>query len=68
MGLEVGRDLDLWKADIDSAFRRVPLRPDHREFAHIVFRCRDVVIIVKHLALPFGSVASVHHWEREGER
>lgn len=66
MGAVIGRELEPWKADIDSAFRRIPVRPDHREFSHITFRCRDQVVIAKHLASPFGAVSSVHHWERIG--
>ena len=67
IGTHVQKDLALWKADIDSAFRRIPIKPQHRQFAHIVFRCDGSIIVSKHLSLPFGAVASVHHWERIGE-
>ena len=62
-----GSDLNLWKADIDSAFRRVPLKPEHRKYAVVAFKHDGQVILAKHLACPFGSVASVHNWDRVGE-
>jgi len=31
-------DLEMFKADIDSAFRRIPIAPSHREFAYIAFK------------------------------
>ena len=56
----------LMKADIDSAFRRIPIKPEHRSFAWICFKFNEQVVAARHLALMFGSVASVHHWERIG--
>jgi len=41
--------------------------PAHREFSHVVFKVNDNVVVARHLAMMFGSVASVHHWERVGE-
>ena len=64
---KVGCDLELWKADIDSAFRRIPLMPSHREFANIAFKHKGNVLVGKHLALPFGALSSAHHWERIGK-
>ena len=61
-----GVGLSLWKADIDSAFRRIPIKPEHRSFAWICFKFNEQVVAARHLALMFGSVASVHHWERIG--
>ena len=55
------------QADIDSAFRRVPVHPQHRQYAHVVFKHNGETITARHLGLPFGAVASVHHWERVGE-
>ena len=66
MGKKVGKDLELWKADIDSAFRRIPVMPSRHEFAYIVFKTQSGCKIAKHLGLPFGAVSSVHHWERIG--
>lgn len=62
-----GDTLELWKADIDSAFRRIPILPEHRKLAFIAFRHDTDEIVAKHLCMPFGSVASVHHWERVGD-
>ena len=67
MEQRVGKELSFWKADIDSAFRRIPIRPQDREYSYIAFRYNGNVVVAKHLALMFGSVASVHHWERVGE-
>jgi hypothetical protein len=66
MHKSVGPDLKLWKADIDSAFRRIPITPTHRQYAHVVFKHDGKVIVAKHLSLMFGAVASVYHWERVG--
>ena len=56
----------LFKADIDAAFRRLPVRPEHREFAHIAFMAKGKLWTAEHFAMPFGSKASVHAWERIG--
>ena len=57
----------LLQADIDSAFRRIPVKPMDREYSSIAFKCNGNVVIAQHLAMMFGSVASVHPWERVGE-
>ena len=57
----------LRQADIDSAFRRIPVKPLDREYGHTVFKYNENVVVASHLAMMFGSVASVHHWERVGE-
>lgn len=67
MHKSVGPDLKAWKADIDSAFRRIPLLPAHRQHAHVVFIHNGNVIVAKHLSCMFGAVSSVYHWERVGE-
>ena len=56
----------LFKADVDSAFRRMPIKPEHRKFAHIFFRVGDSIFTATHLAMMFGSIASVHSWHRLG--
>ena len=33
----------LWKADIDAAFRRIPIQPNHRQYAQVVLQVGDVV-------------------------
>ena len=58
--------LSMWKADIDCAYRRLPLLPEHRRHARVAFRSDGGVKIFQHCALPFGAISSVHHWERIG--
>jgi len=62
-----GKSLSLWKADIDAAFRRIPLAPHHRNFAYVVFLFQNRPVIAGHMAAMFGGVSSVFHWERVGE-
>ena len=45
----------------------MPVHPEHRQYAHIALKHNGNVMTARHLGLPFGSVASVHHWERTGE-
>ena len=33
----------LWKADVDAAFRRLPIRKDHRWAASVAFVYKEVV-------------------------
>ena len=56
----------LWKADVDAAFRRIPLRPEHRWAAAVVFKCLQELVVAIHNACPFGATSSVHNWERLG--
>ena len=56
----------LWKADIDSAYRRVPLRASHRRLAMVAFRAVQTVWVSQHFAAPFGATSSVHSWGRIG--
>ena len=49
---------------MDSAFRRMPIKPEHRKFAHIFFVVGDAIYTSTHLAMMFGSIASVHSWHR----
>ena len=64
--LGVAVPLRMFKADIDAAFRRVPLLPEHRRFAYVAFLVERRTVIAGHAAMPFGSIASVHHWDRVG--
>ena len=57
----------LWKADIDSAYRRIPIACRHRWAARVVFGCDGHVYTSDHIAMPFGATASVHAWDRIGE-
>ena len=56
----------LLKADIDSAYRRIPISPAHRWAACVTFLCNGVVYSATHYGMPFGAVASVHAWDRVG--
>ena len=59
--------MHLFKADIDAAYRRVPIRSKHHELAHIVFLHRGSAVVSQHVGMPFGSVASVYNWNRIGK-
>ena len=60
-------DLNLFKADIDSAFRRIPVSTEHRQFAWVAIKLANETRLYIHNAMPFGSRASVDHWERTGD-
>ena len=64
--LGIAVPLSMFKADIDAAFRRIPLLPEHRRFAYVAFLVENRIVIAGHAAMPFGSIASVHHWDRVG--
>ena len=59
-------ELSLFKADVDSAYRRVPIKQQHREFSAVVFKYKGQVLISVHYCLPFGATAAVFGWDREG--
>ena len=52
---QVSDDITLIKADVDAAFRRCPLRPDHRRFAYVAFKHKGAAVIARHNSLPFGT-------------
>ena len=56
----------LFKADVDSAFRRIPIAPEHRWAAGVAFKVNGQVHKSEHWAMPFGAVSSVFAWERIG--
>eukprot|EP00973_Karenia_brevis_P041234 5704258-Karenia_brevis.AAC.1 len=56
----------LFKLDIDSAFRRLPVHPRHRWACAVAFRRRGQVFAAQHRACPLGAVGSVVAWERIG--
>ena len=39
----------------------------HREFGAVIFVLRGVMYISEHKCMPFGSIASVHCWDRIGQ-
>jgi len=64
--LLVGIVPGLFKADMDSAFRRVPIAAEHVWASGVAFLCGGQVWTSIHRACPFGAIASVHAWERVG--
>ena len=61
------KKLGLWKADIKSAFRRLPIQPEQRWLAWVVLTCENVPYIARHNSCMFGAAASVMAWDRVGE-
>ena len=59
-----GKVPHLFKADIDSAYRRVPIRADHRWAAGVVFLHQGIAVAAQHLSMPFGATSAVHAWDR----
>ena len=59
-------DLDILKADINAAYRRIPIKPKHQRLCYIAFLHKGEVVIAQHLGLPFGAVSSVHDWDSVG--
>ena len=55
-----------WKADVDKAYRRIPVAPSHRWLLWVCFSHKGQRWLARHNAMPFGSVASVHAWDRVG--
>lgn len=56
----------LWKADIDAAFRRVPLCQQHRWAAGVAYILKGEIWLAFHNAMPFGAASSVYAWHRVG--
>jgi hypothetical protein len=54
------------QADVDAAFRRIPIAKEHRWACGVAFVVDGQVMVSQHAACPFGAVASVHAWERVG--
>ena len=57
---------ELWKADVDAAFRRVPLRDSHKWAAAVAYMYHGEPWIAEHHAMPFGATASVLAWHKVG--
>ena len=55
-----------WKRDISKAFRRVPICPEHLEFAFVIWRDQGAEWVSQHLCMPFGTVSAVYSWHRVG--
>ena len=56
----------LFKVDVNAAYRRLPIMPEHRWAAGVVYRFKQQVMASVHYAMPFGAIASVHEWEKLG--
>ena len=56
----------LWKADVDSAFRRVPLTTEHMWAAGVAYLFNGIVYVAIHKAMPFGATSAVVAWHRVG--
>ena len=67
MGRELsGQTYGMFKADIDSAYRRIPICSQHLWTCAVAFKCCGEVYVSQHRAMPFGALAAVHAWERIG--
>ena len=64
--LLTGETPHFWKADVDKAFRRVPVAPEHRWLLYVAFTHQGESWVSGHNAMPVGSIASVHQWDRIG--
>jgi hypothetical protein len=66
MRIKCGCNVAFWKADVDAAYRRVPVRPEEYWVAWVAFMYKGVPMAARHMALMFGSLGSVHGWDRIG--
>lgn len=55
------------RADGRAAFRRLPLKPEHRRDATVVYKLGSTVMVSWHNACMFGASSSVYNWHRIGE-
>ena len=56
----------LWKRDISSAFRRVPIWAEHLDLAWVCWITAGRIWVAQHLGMPFGTVSAVYAWHRVG--
>ena len=52
------REFSLWKADIKSAYRSVPVRPYPRWLLWVAILINDEIIVAQRNAMPFGCTGS----------
>jgi len=57
----------LWKADIDSAYRRIPIAECDRWCAWVAIKTHGRMFVARHVGTCFGAIGSVHAWNRVGE-
>ena len=63
---QLGASPCMWKRDIKSAFRRLPILACHSVFAWVVWLSNGVAVAARHDGMPFGAVSSVVAWHRFG--
>ena len=56
----------LWKADVDAAYRRIPILPRDRWASWVVFLHEGEPMAARHCALMFGAIGAVYGWGRLG--
>ena len=56
----------MWKADIDSAYRRVPIAPGDRWLAWVVFLVNGIAMASRFDASMIGGIGALHAWDRVG--
>ena len=54
------------KADIDSAFRRIPVKASQRWAAAVTWSYKGTPWIATHIGMPFGAAASGIAWHKVG--
>ncbi len=54
----------LLKADIDAAYHRIPIMPEHRWEVAVTFMHEGRIWVVQHVSMPFGATSLVHAWDR----
>ena len=63
---DAGIPVHMWKRDVSKAFRRVPVKAAHLEFAGAVWMDRGLLFVAQHKGMPFGTVSAVYAWHRVG--
>ena len=60
-----GKEPQMWKQDIASAYRKVPLKVEEaEEFCGVVFSHQGKLYVSYHKAASFGAMSSVQSWHR----
>lgn len=67
MQSQYGGNFSMYKADVKSAFKKLPLYHGHHDLAVSVWRDEAGAYFIRHHALPFGATGSVAGWWRMGE-
>ena len=66
MLMAAGATPALWKRDVSSAFRRVPILAGHLDLSWVAWFDAGKFWIAQHLGMPFGTVSAVYAWHRLG--